>query len=180
MADQVQNFSQSRLNIFQPFTGLSSATFFNTLRQILYLLVLTKCSYTKNFDKVQGAKKIIFTACLSGKLKLSFTSPDVISSSSKSFLTSRIDFTVFCYSNSSKNITCPSGKLKTEFTSPKRQQNAPEPWAIGHYFLCTLKQIWNCKEYLKATTNFSKNILNRNWSVVKMNFTGLRRNKMST
>ena len=43
----------------------------------------------------QGAKKIIFTACLSGKLKLAFTtSPDIISTSPKSFLTSRIDFTV--------------------------------------------------------------------------------------
>ena len=31
----------------------------------------------------QGAKKIIFTACHSGKLKLAFTSPDVISTSPK-------------------------------------------------------------------------------------------------
>ena len=43
---------------------------------------------------LQGAKKIIFTACPSGKLKLAVTSPDVISASPKSFLTSRIDFTV--------------------------------------------------------------------------------------
>ena len=42
----------------------------------------------------QGAKKIIFTACYSGKLKLAFTSPDVISTSPKNFL-------FFCYSNSS-------------------------------------------------------------------------------
>ena len=42
----------------------------------------------------QGAKKIIFTACPSGKLKLAFTSPDVISTSPKNFL-------FFCYSNSS-------------------------------------------------------------------------------
>ena len=48
------------------------------------------CSELSN----QGAKKIIFTACHSGKLKLAFTSPDVISTSPKSFLTSRIDFTV--------------------------------------------------------------------------------------
>ena len=39
---------------------------------------------------MQGAKKIIFTACHSGKLKLAFTSPDFISTSPKSFLTSRI------------------------------------------------------------------------------------------
>ena len=42
----------------------------------------------------QGAKKIIFTACHSGKLKLAFTSPDDISTSPKNFL-------FFCYSNSS-------------------------------------------------------------------------------
>ena len=45
-------------------------------------------------DKEQGAKKIIFTACHSGKLKLAFTSPDVISTSPQNFL-------YFCYSNSS-------------------------------------------------------------------------------
>ena len=44
--------------------------------------------------KLQGAKKIIFTACHLGKLKLAFTSPDVISTSPKSFSMSRIDFTV--------------------------------------------------------------------------------------
>ena len=43
---------------------------------------------------LQGAKKIIFTAYPLGKLKLAVTSPDVISASPKSFLTSRIDFTV--------------------------------------------------------------------------------------
>ena len=47
----------------------------------------------------QGAKKIIFIACHSGKLKLAFTSPYLISTSPQNFLTSRIDFTVnlfFC------------------------------------------------------------------------------------
>ena len=32
----------------------------------------------------QGAKKVIFTACHSGKLKLAFTSPNIISTSPKS------------------------------------------------------------------------------------------------
>ena len=45
-------------------------------------------------QQLQDAKKIIFTACHSGKLKLTFTSPEVISTSPKSFLKSRIDFTV--------------------------------------------------------------------------------------
>ena len=42
----------------------------------------------------QGAKKIIFTAWPSGKLKLAVTSPDVISASPTHFLTGRIDFIV--------------------------------------------------------------------------------------
>ena len=33
------------------------------------------------YQSSQGAKKIILTACHSGKLKLAFTSPDVISTS---------------------------------------------------------------------------------------------------
>ena len=34
---------------------------------------------------VQGAKKVIFTACHLDKLKLAFTSPDVISTSTEHF-----------------------------------------------------------------------------------------------
>ena len=44
-----------------------------------------------------GAKKTVFTACHSNKLKLAITSPDVISTSPKSFLTSRIDFIVLLF-----------------------------------------------------------------------------------
>ena len=74
----------------------------------------------------QDAKKIIFTASHSGKLKLAFTSPDVISTSPKSFLTSRIDFTVLpLFKFRKKNITCWSGKLKTEFTSPIAKSTSP-------------------------------------------------------
>ena len=45
-------------------------------------------------NKYQGVKKIIFTAYHSGKLKLTFTSPDISSTSPKSCLKSRIDLTV--------------------------------------------------------------------------------------
>ena len=44
--------------------------------------------------QIQGAKKVIFTACNSGKLKLAFISPNVISTSPLHFLMSRIDFRV--------------------------------------------------------------------------------------
>ena len=40
------------------------------------------------------AKKIIFTAYHLGKLKLAFTSPDIISARLQNVLTSRTDFTV--------------------------------------------------------------------------------------
>ena len=74
---------------------------------------------------LQGAKKIIFTACLSGKLKLEFTSPDIISNSPKPFSRAELISQFFCYSNSSKSITCPSGKLKTEFTCPIAKPTSP-------------------------------------------------------
>ena len=51
-------------------------------------------TYIGKTKDTQGAKKIIFTACHSGKPKLAFTSPYFISTSPKSFLTSRVDFTV--------------------------------------------------------------------------------------
>ena len=45
-------------------------------------------------QQLPGCKKNILTASHSGKLKLAFTSSDVISTSPKSFLKSRIDYTV--------------------------------------------------------------------------------------
>ena len=45
-------------------------------------------------QQLPGCQKNIFTASHSGKLKLAFTSSDVISTSPKSFLKSRIDYTV--------------------------------------------------------------------------------------
>ena len=60
----------------------------------------------------QGAKKIIFTACHLGKLKLAITSPDVISTSPKIFLMSRIDFTVFLVFDFLKKHHLPVGQVK--------------------------------------------------------------------
>ena len=57
----------------------------------------------------QGAKKIIFTAWHSGKLKLAFISPDVISTRPKNFLTSRIDFTVLLLFEFLKKYHLPVG-----------------------------------------------------------------------
>ena len=74
---------------------------------------------------IQGAKKIIFTACHSGKLKLALTSPDVISTSPQNLLTSRIDFTVLLLFKFLKKHHLPVGKLKTEFTSPITKSTSP-------------------------------------------------------
>ena len=73
----------------------------------------------------QGAKKVIFTACHSGKLKLAFTSPNIISTSPKSVLVRRLISQFFCNLNSSKNFTCPSGKSRTAFTSPIAKSTSP-------------------------------------------------------
>ena len=64
-----------------------------------------------------NAKKVIFKACHSGKLKLTFTSPNIISTSPKK----RVDEYNWFHSSSviwipQKNFTCPSGKFKrTEY-----------------------------------------------------------------
>ena len=73
----------------------------------------------------QGAKKVIFTACHSGEPNLTFTSPNIISTSTKNVLMSRLISQFSCILNSSKNFTCPSGKLITEFTSPIAKSSSP-------------------------------------------------------
>ena len=72
-----------------------------------------------------GAKKVTFTVCHSGKLKLTFTSPNIISTSPKNVLMSRLISQFFCNLNSSKNFTCPSGKLIAEFTSLIAKSTSP-------------------------------------------------------
>ena len=68
--------------------------------------------YLIGFLQKQGAKEIIFRACHLGKLKLAFTSPDVISTSPKNFLTSRIDFTVLLLFEFLKKHHLPVGQVK--------------------------------------------------------------------
>ena len=58
---------------------------------LLFAVAIAKtrsCCHPEILLPWQGAKKIVFTACHSSKLKLAFTSPDVISTSHKNFLTS--------------------------------------------------------------------------------------------
>ena len=73
----------------------------------------------------QRAKKVIFTACHLGKLKLTFTSQNIISTSPKNISMSRLISQFFCNLNSSKKFTCPSGKLITEFTSSIAKSTSP-------------------------------------------------------
>ena len=75
----------------------SVASFVAELRNLAKTCNFCAClrdSLIRDRIVLQGAKKIIFTACPSGKLKLAFTSPDVISTSPKNVW-------FFCYSNSS-------------------------------------------------------------------------------
>ena len=85
----------------------------------------------------QGAKKIIFTACHSGKLRLAFTGPDVISTSPKNVLTSRIDLKVLLLFEFLKKHHLPSGKLKTEFTSPIAKSTSPGLSDTTFFARCT-------------------------------------------
>ena len=87
--------------------GLQDRTYYNPGHQHFYFIRYSKHPHVRTHDfwvqadlvlvyqafseksegkcYLQGAKKIIFTACHSGKLKLTFTSPDVISTSPKAF-----------------------------------------------------------------------------------------------
>ena len=76
-------------------------------------------------EMLQGAKKVIFTACHSGKLKLTFTSPNIISTSPKNVWMSRLISLFVCNLNSSKHFTCLLGRLITEFTSPIAKSASP-------------------------------------------------------
>ena len=58
------------------------------------ILLKVKDKWIGKFLSYQGAKKVIFRACHSGKLKLAYTSANVISTSPQNVLMSRIDFTV--------------------------------------------------------------------------------------
>ena len=90
----------------------------------------------------QGVKKIIFTACHSGKLMLAFTGPDVISTSPQNFLTSRIDFIVLLLFEFLKKHHLPICKLETEFTSPIAKYTSPglsDTTFFAHYLMPILK-----------------------------------------
>ena len=94
------------------FTGIS---YNNVLASVHYYLVSVLSTLAhKQVSNKQGAKKIIFTACHSGKLKLAFTSPDVISTtgSPQNFLTSRIDFIVLLLFEFLKKHRLPVGQVK--------------------------------------------------------------------
>ena len=61
---------------------------------------------------LQGAKKVIFTACHLGKLKRAFTIPNVISTSPPNFLMISIDFTVLLSVKFLKILHLPVGQVK--------------------------------------------------------------------
>ena len=92
----------------------------------------------QNFSPRQGAKKVIFTACHLGKLKLTFSIPNIISTSPKNVLMSRLISQFFCNLNSSNNFTCPLGKLITQFTSPITKSRSPGP-SDTTFFACYWK-----------------------------------------
>ena len=86
-----------------------------------------KGGYPSRQDINQGVKKVIFKSCHSGKLKLEYTSPNVISTSPKNILMSRIHFTVLLQFEFLKKLHSPIGQVKNKilFTSPIAKSISP-------------------------------------------------------
>ena len=68
--------------------------FYQMVFQNIYAVFQRTTDWKNVVGKHANAKKVIFKACHSGKLKLEYTSPNIISTSPKNMLMSRIDFTV--------------------------------------------------------------------------------------
>ena len=76
--------------------------------------------------------------------------------SPKAFWRAELISQFFCFSKSSKKITCPSGKLKTEFTSPIAKSTSPRLLDTTFFARCKiltklvenqLEQIWGYHGY---------------------------------
>ena len=119
---------------------------------------MTTCWRWEIAYPVQDAKKIFFTACHSGKLKLAFTSPDLISTSPKSFLTSRIDFTVLVVWIPETHHP-PIGHVKNRIHKPNSKIHLPR--AIGHYFLCTLLSKNDPKNHMLFSKKTKRSSVNK-------------------
>ena len=84
-----------------------------------------------------GCKEVMFTACHSDELELTFTSPNIISTSPKSvwwadwFRSSSV-----IWIPQKTSLACMMGKLRKEFSSPIAKSTSPGP--SDTYFLYTL------------------------------------------
>ena len=89
----------------------------------------------------QGAKKVSFTACHSGKLKVAFTIAQMLLQlAPKTFWWVELISQFFCNLNFSKKLSYPFGKVRTKFTTPVakftrlRQSDSAatfyQPWII--------------------------------------------------
>ena len=78
-------------------------------------------------DPAKGDTQVIFKSCHSGRLKLEYTSPNVISTSPKNILMSRIHFTVLLQFEFLKKLHLPIGQVKNKilFTSPIAKSISP-------------------------------------------------------
>ena len=117
---------------------------------------------------MQGAKKIIFTACHPGKLKLAFASPDVISTSPKSFLMSMIYFTILLLFEFLKKHHLPIGQVQNRIH--QHDSKIHQSRAIEHYFLCTLCMSQGYWCFLKSLLFSSHYLVLDRWILAKLCF----------
>ena len=119
---------------------------------------------------IQGAKKVGFTACQSGKLLLVCTSPTVFKVAQKKFYMSSTDCSSSVFEfppPPQKKTTCPLDKFRTRFTSPIEKSTSPRLLDTTSFARCLLETgslfTTGCLFLFWETTECSKQNFNIYW-----------------
>ena len=101
---------------------------------------------------ITGCRESQFYSLPFGKLYLARTSPQVISTSPKTFLISTTDYNPSVIWISQKNSICPSGKSRTKITSPIAKSTSPGLSDTTFFAHCIIKikvQKWDPEKEVK-------------------------------
>ena len=118
-------------------------------------------SICSSFVLCSGCKESHFYSLPFGQAEANiiFVSPNIISTSPKNVLMSRLISQFFCNLNSLKNFTCLSGKLKTEFTSSIAKSTSPGYRTLLSLICTLLLSNWYDQFFFVVLTRYFARVL---------------------